>query len=558
VDKPNGVHATFLRLRVHTAPRESGLAGHCTGDGGRSSSGGGTPGEGDDIARTPLAEAVREAAAEIAAGERRTTRTAFVKQAGVAALGLTALGRFAAPAHGAAAPRIVVVGAGLAGLSAAYALGRAGYAAEVHEASSRVGGRCWTLRGAFADGQIAEHGGELIDQSHAHVRQLAQGLGLKLDNLLRAEQNGTELLGWFDGRPYTYAEMTDDIKAAWQKIHADVSAASYPTTFELSTERGRELDAMSIVDWIEETFDGGIESRIGKLLDVAYTIEYGADSAEQSALNLLYLLAYSGQGQFRVFGPSNEKYHVSGGNDQITDRLADALAGQIVTGSELVAVRRNGTGTYALSFRRDSATTTVTADKVVLALPFSILRSSVDLSRAGFEPLKLVAIREQGMGTNSKLHVQFSSRFWRAQGANGDTFSDTGYQNTWEVTRAQPGKSGILVDYTGGTIGASFGAGTAQSRARQFLAQLEPVLPGATKAWNGRAAVDFWPAHPWTRGSYSYWKVGQYQRFAGIEGRRQGNCLFAGEHTSIDFQGYLNGAVETGQRAAAEILADLK
>ena len=74
------------------------------------------------------------------------------------------------------------------------------------------------------------------------------------------------------------------------------------------------------------------------------------------------------------------------------------------------------------------------------------------------------------------------------------------------------------------------------------------MLPGATKAWNGRATIDFWPGYQWTKGSYSYWKVGQYQRFAGMEARRQGNCLFAGEHTSIDFQGYLNGAVETGQR----------
>ena len=301
-----------------------------------------------------------------------------------------------------------------------------------------------------------------------------------------------------------------------------------------------------------------MDSRIGKLLDIAYNIEYGAECTEQSSLNLLYLLAYRGQGQFRVFGPSNEKYHVVGGNDQITDRLAAQLAGQITTGSELVAVRRNSSGTFTLTFAQQSGTKTVTADKVVLALPFSILRSSVDISKAGFEPLKLIAIREQGMGTNSKLHVQFSNRFWRAQGSNGETFSDRGYQNTWEVTRAQAGKSGILVDYTGGKIGASFGSGTPESRAKQFLAQVEPVLPGATKAWNGKATIDFWPGYPWTKGSYSYWKVGQYQRFAGMEGRRQGNCLFAGEHTSIDFQGYLNGAVETGQRAAGEILADFK
>src|SRR5215210_588822 len=318
------------------------------------------------MARTPLAGAVADAAAAVAAGERRTTRARFVKEAGAGALALTALGRFAAPARGAGAPRIVVVGAGLAG-----------------------------LRGAFAESQIAEHGGELIDQSHAQVRQLAQGLGLKLDNLLQAEQNGTELLAWLDGSPYSYEEMTDDLKAAWQKIHADVSAASYPTTFEISTERGRQLDRMSIVDWIEETFEGGMESRIGRVLDIAYNIEYGAECTDQSALNLLYLLGYSGQGQFRVFGPSNEKYHVAGGNDQIADALAARLPGQITTGSELVAVRRNATGTFTLTFAQAAGTKTVAADKVVLALPFSILRSSVDLSKAGFETLKLIAIREQ-------------------------------------------------------------------------------------------------------------------------------------------------------------------
>ena len=200
----------------------------------------------------------------------------------------------------------------------------------------------------------------------------------------------------------------------------------------------------------------------------------------------------------------------------------------------------------------------MTADKVVLALPFSILRSSVDLSKAGFEPLKLIAIREQGMGTNSKLHVQFSSRFWRAQGSNGETFADTGYQNTWEVTRAQPGKSGILVDYTGGKIGASFGSGTPASRAAQFLGQLEPVLPGATKAWNGKADDRLLAWQPLDEGLVLLLEGRPVPALRGHGGRRQGNCLFAGEHTSIDFQGYLNGAVETGQRAAGEILADLK
>jgi len=347
-----------------------------------------------------------------------------------------------------------------------------------------------------------------------------------------------------------------NLKPVWQQIHADVSAASYPTLFDSSTVRGRELDAMSIAEWIERFVPGGMQSKLGQLLDVAYTIEYGADSGEQSSLSLLYLLGYQGPGQFRVFGKSNEKYHVRGGNDQIPQRLRDRLPGQITLGAELVAIEAVGDA-YRLTFRGLSPGM-LDADKLVLALPFSILRRSVDLSQAGFSDLKHRAIAELGMGTNSKLHVQFNRRLWNERRLTGETYSDTGYQNTWEVSRAQPGISGILVDYTGGTVGLGFGSGSPATRAKQFLVQIEPVLPRLTKEWNGRATRDFWPGYEWTRGSYSYWKVGQYTTFAGIEGRQEGNAHFCGEHTSIDFQGYLNGAVETGERAAGEVVADLR
>jgi monoamine oxidase len=218
---------------------------------------------------------------------------------------------------------------------------------------------------------------------------------------------------------------------------------------------------------------------------------------------------------------------------------------------ELVAITLAG-GTYTLTFKTPG-TKTVTAERVVLALPFSILRSSVSFSNAGFEPLKVTAIEEQGMGANSKLNLQFSTRHWHTLGCNGDTFADTGYQATWEVTRAQPGTRGILVDYTGGSVAQ------APPNAAQFLSKLEPVLPGISSRWNDLAWFDFWPDYKWTKGSYSFYKVGQYTKFAGMEGRRQGNCHFAGEHAaSQDFQGYLNGAVESGERAAGEILADLR
>src|SRR5438552_1159278 len=170
------------------------------------------------MARTPLMSKVQLAAAEAAAG---TTRREAIKRAGAATAGLALARPWLPIAQAATAPRIVVVGGGLAGLTAAYRLTQAGFAAQVYEASDRTGGRCWTIRGAFADGQIAEHGGELIDQGHTEMRQLAQELGLDLDNLLAAEANGTDDFYRFDGQPYSVAQATSDLKAIWQQIHSD-------------------------------------------------------------------------------------------------------------------------------------------------------------------------------------------------------------------------------------------------------------------------------------------------------------------------------------------------
>src|SRR5829696_9022542 len=493
------------------------------------------------MARTPLASRVQQLA---------LSRRQFLGAAGASAVSVAL---WTPRARAATSDRIVIVGAGLAGLTCAYRLEQAGVTAELHEASDRLGGRCWSIRGAFAPGLVAEHGGELIDTGHIELRQLAKQLDLTLDNLLQAETNGTEPLYYFDGRPYTFAEASEDYNAVYQKVHKDVSAASYPTTYAISTPRGRELDAMTITEWIQESVPGGGASRFGQLLDVAYTIEFGAECDQQSALNLLYLLGYSGQGKLRLFGPSNEKFHVRGGNDQLVQAMAATLDGQITRGSELVAIRLTAGGRYALTFADGATTTSVTADRVVLALPFSLLRS-VDCSKAGFDTRKMRAIRELPMGTNSKLNVGFKTRHWRSLGNNGDTYADTGYQATWEVSRAQPGTPGILVDYTGGKIGASFGSGTPADRAKRFLAQIEPVLPGITGQWDGRATVDFWPGYKWTKGSYSYYKPGQYTRFGGAEPEISGACHFAGEHTTQDFQGYLQGAVVSGQRAAEEVL----
>src|SRR4051812_23993358 len=193
------------------------------------------------MSRTPLAHRLGQAASVAAEAVARDVSTDQViaeregltrREVIAGGTGLAVAAALSGPpprALAASTPRIVVVGAGLAGLSCAYQLKQAGLRADVYEASDRVGGRCWTRRGDFAEGQVAERGGELIDQGHQAVRQLAQSLGLSLDNLLAGEPNGTEDFYYFDGQPYAFEQAVNDLKGIWQQIHKDTSAASYPT-----------------------------------------------------------------------------------------------------------------------------------------------------------------------------------------------------------------------------------------------------------------------------------------------------------------------------------------
>ena len=486
------------------------------------------------------------------------SRREFVRTISAATAGLAFPASLFGARQVATSARVAVVGAGLAGLTCAYRLKRRGIITTVYETNTRLGGRCWTNRDDFAHGHNAEHGSELIDQGHTTIRHLAQELGLSLDHLLAAEPNGSTIFPHFDGVAYLYRDVVRDLKRIWRPLHRDLIQAGFPTLYNSYTARGAQLDQMSVNDWINQTVPDGLDSPLGQLLEVAYTIEYGAECDIQSALNLIYLLGYNSPGQFTLFGHSNEKYHVRGGNDQIVARLADLLGSQIVTNQALVALRRNPDGTYTLTFQVSDQFADVIADYVVLALPFSILKNSVDLTEAGFSELKMIAIQELAMGSNSKLNLQFNARSWTQLRCNGETYSDRGYQATWEVTRAQPGAAGILVNYTGGQIADTFSTGTPEEHAAEFLAQIEPVLPGLSAQWNGLATVDWWAGNPYSLGSYSYWQVGQYTRFAGVEREPQEGVHFCGEHTSIDAQGYLEGAVETGERAANEIISALR
>ncbi|MEW9575715.1 NAD(P)/FAD-dependent oxidoreductase [Bacillus toyonensis] len=451
-------------------------------------------------------------------------------------------------------PKIVIVGAGLAGLTCAYRLKQAGYKAKIYEASERVGGRVRTRRGDFIDNQIVERGGEFIDSWQVTIQQLVAELGLQLENLTTAEVPGTEAFYYFNGAPYTFAELVTDFQQIFNQIQTDAILAGFPTLYNHYTQRGFELDHMSIIDYINAYVPGGMTSRLGKFLDVAFNSFVSSESSDTSALNLIYTFA------FGLFG-SGEQFHVQGGNDQIPKRLKKRLPGQLETKTRLIALEENENGKYTLTFQKEQDIFDVEADHVVMTIPFSILRSSVDYSQAGLQPLKVTAIQELGMGTATKLHVQFTNRYWNTVGCNGATWSDLGYVNTFEASRAQPGISGILDNFTGGNIGSGMNIGTPKERAQQFLRQFEPVLPGISATWNGKATRDYWLGNPFSLGSYSYFRVGQMTKFAGIEGQPEGtnrNLHFAGEHTAELLEhGYMNGAILTGERAAQEILSSL-
>jgi monoamine oxidase len=183
--------------------------------------------------------------------EAATDRREFLRSVGRTAVAAASLGSLAMPAFAAStgpSKSIAIVGAGLAGLTCAWRLRQAGLRSTIYEAAPRLGGRCFTRRGYFAEGQVIERGGELIDTGHTAVRDLATELGLTLDDVLMAVPTGTEPFYHFEGRTHSYAEVLAEFQTAFDAIEADVNAAGYPTTFDSYTHRGRVLDQLSVAD----------------------------------------------------------------------------------------------------------------------------------------------------------------------------------------------------------------------------------------------------------------------------------------------------------------------
>ncbi len=458
----------------------------------------------------------------------------------------------------ATAPRIVVVGAGLAGLSCAYSLRRRGFDCTVYEANpERIGGRCWTSRD-WADGQTAEHGGEFIDSRHRLMRGLARRFDLGLVDLYAVANPGSPRF-WLDGELRRRRELLTPrrrlvraLERVAQRVGSYSAAAHNPA--------GVAFDELSVSDFLDRTLGGGgTESPLGRYVAVEMASEFGLDANRLSALNLLSEYVESTPG-------ADERYRVRGGNDQIVDGLAARLPdGTIELGTPLESLSHAGGHGFVLHF--GGIAQAVRADRVVLALPFTTLRD-VDLSRSGLSRRKRRCIAELGMGTNAKVAMQFRQRLQAYGHWNGYMYNDDPALLTWESSLGERGVQSILTTYFGGRSGGAGliangpHAATAAAEVERNLASLTHEggtrLPGLEAGYTGRAFTDHWSADPWVRGSYAAFMPGQYTKYYGFAGKREGAIHFAGEHTATTNQGYLEGAVESGVRCAREVARSLR
>ncbi len=541
------------------------------------------------MARSPLMRALQRLARDHAEASRRGVDVAKVREERAAFFAerrrfLQGAGAMAAAAlvsrtraaravttTSATKPKIVIVGAGIAGLNAALTLQDAGFASTIYELSDRIGGRMHSDATTWRNEQKSEWCGDLIDSGHATMLSLASRFGLKLVDEVGAEPPGTSDTLYFDGGYYSQAQADQDFVAVNPVLQKLIKVA--PSTVYNSYNRvGSYFDNLSVHEWIEKHVPGGHGSQLGRYLDSAYNQEFGLDTPLQSSLNLVYRLGFQPPaGPWQIYGVSDERYSILGGNQLLPKAIAASLPDEsIMTNWAMTSIRRSGSVGYALTFDTPVGSQTVVADQVILTLPFSVLRT-LEYGLAGFDSLKLIAIQELGYGTNTKLSLQFGNRYWNSTGTwgtgDGNIYTDLFFQNAWDSSRGLVGATGVLTAFMGGSNGASlvgaaspyaYAATDAYVRkyAKDFLSQLDIVWPGVAKYWNGLATLSTPWRDPNLLGSYSCWKVGQYTLFAGYEGVRQGNCHFAGEHCSINFQGFMEGGAEEGARAAQEVIAD--
>jgi monoamine oxidase len=360
------------------------------------------------------------------------------------------------------------------------------------------------------------------------------------------------------GYHFGHLRSEDEILAAYAPLAARIDtdlARLYPRDDGIADPTVlQELDSLSIDAYLDRIHATGW---LRDLLAVAYTTENGLDIREQSSINLLDMIGTDIDAGFCIFGDSDQRYKIDGGNERLPRTLAGALGDSVSTDHRLLEVQPDG-ARHALTFStQDGSTVTARADYVVLALPFSALRRVALPST--WPATTLAAIRELGYGSNEKLMIGVEQPWWRAAGFSGDCYADLPFQTGWDSSRLQQqAQAASYTFYLGGATGAALARADGGQLARDYVAQATALYPGLDRGYRGRWLASTWNSNPLFGGSYSTFRPGQAHRFANRAFAPVGKVYFAGEHCSAEFQGFMNGAVETGLRCAREIVAALR
>jgi len=471
-------------------------------------------------------------------------RRKFLKQASLASIG-TLLATEMWSCKTKKDRRIAIIGGGIAGLTAAHYLTKQGFKPTIYEAAKRTGGRIMSTTGLLAAGITTELGGEFIDSSHKDVLDLCREFHLDFLDMQAPDELKKNLViddFYFDNKRISKSALIENLKPFFNTIQKD---AALVATGNFNNPALIALDKLSLEEYLQKI---GITGWLYDLLRISYASEMGLDADIQSCLAFLGLLDTNANNGFDIYGESDERYKVIGGNQRVVDALAKNLVGQIETGYILESYQQKGLA-YALNFSNGKE---ITAEYVIMTLPFSVLRDVK--TNVAMSPRKLKCIQELSYGTNSKVFLGMKNRIWRAQGFSGYVLSDL-VQNGWDSSQMQHdnvGAGGYSV-----FVGGKMGKHLSESHIEAYLNKLNLIYPNIKEQFNGKKGAFNWGNAPYAKGSYACMTVGQMTAFGGEETKPVGNMLFAGEHCSKTAQGYMNGGAETGRMAAEELIRRL-